>query len=100
MSAVVSVSTPGVLVTTMPALRGRLDVDVVVADAEVAEEPGTKLAVRRVGGQLVGDGREHDVGLGQRGPQPVAPSGTSSAFSQTCGNRRRNSCSTGPANGG
>ncbi len=49
-----------------------LGVDVVVADAEVAQEPGPQLALEQLGRQPVGDSGQHDVGLLQRGAQPVA----------------------------
>ena len=38
MSAVSSVSTPGVLVTVMPRLRARVEVDVVDAGAEIGDQ--------------------------------------------------------------
>ena len=63
MSAVSSVSTPGVLVTVMPLRVRGLDVDIVDAGAEIGDQ--LQLAVGLLGDQgvdAVGDGGDQHVG--------------------------------------
>ena len=65
MSAVSSVSTPGVLVTVMPRLRRRLDIDIVDAGAEIGDQLellGPAWSMHRAV-DAVGDGRHQHVRL-------------------------------------
>ncbi len=72
-SAVSSVSTPGVLVTIIPLVGGGLDVDMFEADAEIGDHleafgrGGEKFGVEPV----IDRGYQHVAGLGRR-QQPVA----------------------------
>ena len=55
-----------------PGLGGGLDVDVVVTDAEIAQEPGPQLTVEQFGRQSIRHGGQHHIGALQCSAQPVA----------------------------
>ena len=70
-SAVVSVSTPGVLPTGMPARGGRLEVDVVHADGVVRDRPQPRRRLDQLGVDRVGEQRQQPLELGRAREQLV-----------------------------
>ena len=71
MSAVASVSTPGVLPTAIPALGGGRNVDVVEADGVVADHPQTGCGIQQGGVDPFGQQREQSLAIGHLPPQHV-----------------------------